>query len=289
MGMSEGFGSSKSGYSAAGSIGKGFGKGNKIENIPVGLEAYSDYLKNEANVKWIKWQIAGNDFVNISENCPYCTSPTEDKKNSIESVSKEYDAKSIEHLNKILSIVESLGIYFSDSTNAKLIEITKNKTGLSTEEKNYLIEIKGQIDVLKNKLITLKGMTFFTLSEVDKVAYKIKELKIDIGLLSHLNSTETVKIVDEINSSLNSVLDKAGVLQAEINKQKIGIQKTIKEHKEEINKFLRFAGYKYIVDIEKDGEEYKMRLKHEDSPDSVKGEQCLSYGESNAFSLVLFI
>ncbi|ASF48842.1 hypothetical protein CEK71_19710 [Methylovulum psychrotolerans] len=288
-GMSEGFGSSKSGIDARASIAKGIGKGNKIENIPAGLEAYSDYLKNEANIKWIKWQIEGNNFVNISENCPYCTSPTKDKKESIKSVGAEYDAKSIEHLNKILGIVESLGIYFNDDTNNKLIDITKNKTGLSTEEKNYLIEIKGQIDVLKNKLITLKGMTFFTLSDVDKVADKIKDLKIDIGLLSHLNATETVKIVNEINNSIDSVLNEAGKLQGEIIKQKNGIQKTIKEHKEEINKFLRFAGYKYLVDIENDGEEYKMRLKHEDSPDSVKGEQCLSYGEKNAFSLVLFM
>ena len=45
----EGFGKAKSGYSAAGAIGKGIGKGNKIDNIPAGLEVYEPYLKNSEN------------------------------------------------------------------------------------------------------------------------------------------------------------------------------------------------------------------------------------------------
>jgi hypothetical protein len=40
----------------------------------------------------------GNTFIDISNNCPYCTSSTEEKKEDIRRVSDEYDAKSIEHL-----------------------------------------------------------------------------------------------------------------------------------------------------------------------------------------------
>lgn len=39
----DGFGKAKSGYSAAGAIGKGIGKGNKLDNIPVGLEVYEPF------------------------------------------------------------------------------------------------------------------------------------------------------------------------------------------------------------------------------------------------------
>ena len=52
----EGFGKSKSGYSAAGAIGKGIAKGNKINNVPHGLEEYEPYLKGNSNVKWINWK-----------------------------------------------------------------------------------------------------------------------------------------------------------------------------------------------------------------------------------------
>lgn len=288
--LSESFGKSKSGYSAAGSLAKGFGKGNKVENIPTGLESYSDYLKSSVNVKWLKWQMSGNDFLNISKHCPYCTTPTETKKETILQVSKEYDAKSIEHLNAILEVFESLKKYFTNEANKRLDSISKNINGLSKEEIEYLIQIKTQVDTLKDRLADLKGLTFFSFKDVDKIVDHFNNLKIKIEYLTDLNSDETKELIRKINESLDSVLSKIGTLQGEINKQKITIQKTIEDHKNEINEFLKFAGYKYFVDVEFKDDKYKMRLKHQDYSQSVSnGTQHLSYGEKNAFSLVLFM
>ena len=39
-----GFGKAQSGYSKAGSIGKGIAKGNKIEHIPTQLSAYTPFI-----------------------------------------------------------------------------------------------------------------------------------------------------------------------------------------------------------------------------------------------------
>jgi energy-coupling factor transporter ATP-binding protein EcfA2 len=284
------FGKSKTGYSAAGSIGKGLGKGNKIENIPDGLESYSEYLRSDQNTKWIKWQVMGNTFIDISNNCPYCTSSTEEKKEDIKRISDEYDAKSIEHLIKVLSVVERLDKYFSDDCRNNIFEITKNKIGLSKEEIAYLKQVKEQIDLLKDKLVALKNMTFFTFEEVEKVIDKIESLKIRLDLLPFLNADETKRIVDILNESLDAVLAQAGKLQGEVNKQKEGIRKTIEMYKTEINDFLKYAGYKYSIDIEGDAQEYKMKLLHHDMSNSVSsGNQHLSYGEKNAFSLVLFM
>jgi len=288
--LSDCFGKSKSGYSAAGSIGKGIGKGNKVDNIPKGLESYSDYLKSKENVKWLKWQISGNDFIEISKCCPYCTSPTEKKKDSILLVSKEYDAKAIEHLNRILSIFESLNKYFTPDTNEKLGIISKNINGLSKEEIAYLVQIKDQVDLLKGRLVDLKNLTFFSFKDVDKVIDIFNSLKINMGFLPFLNSIETNKVIDSVNKSMDTVLAKAGELQGAINRQKIAIQSTIKDYKTEINGFLKYAGYKYHVDIELENDKYKMKLKHTDFAQSVaNGNKHLSYGETNAFALVLFM
>jgi len=288
--LSSGFGKSKAGYSKAGAIGKGIGNGNKIENIPEGLEGYSDYLKSDANVKWLKWQMNGRDFLDISESCPYCTSPTEEKKERILLVSEEFDSKSIEHLNNVLAILEALGKYFSDDTNEKLNAITKNKSALSKEEINFLKEIKEQADLMKEKLSSLRSMTFFSLKDVDNVSDEISKLKINIDFLSHLNSDETKRVSELVNESLSTVIAKASKLQGEVNKHKQRIQKTIERHKKDINKFLKFAGYNYLVDIQVDGDTYKMKLKHKDFSENItNGAQHLSYGEKNAFALVLFM
>lgn len=92
----DGFGKAKSGYSAAGAIGKGIGKGNKIDNIPVGLEVYEPYLKNNDNVKWIKWQLEGKHYLDMAEQCPYCSGSIKETKETILKVSEEYDAKAVE-------------------------------------------------------------------------------------------------------------------------------------------------------------------------------------------------
>jgi ABC-type Mn2+/Zn2+ transport system ATPase subunit len=291
MDMSESFGKSKDGYSKAGRIGKAIGSGNKIENIPAGLEGYSDFIRSGSNVQWIKWQIEGNKFSDISTTaCPYCLSSIIEKKETILSVSKEYDAKSIEHLNILCAIIERLGRYFSKDTLANLESMVKNKTSLQKEEITYLTTLKAEIEILKEKLNDMKTISFFSFKDVDKVVEKITSLKINMNVLPRLGSDDTKQIVDTLNGSLDAVLLKAGLLQGEINKQKEGIQKTIKKHKQDINEFLKYAGYKYTVDIENDGETYKMKLKYGDLQETIDdAETHLSFGEKNAFSLVLFM
>ena len=82
--LGESFGKSKSGYSEAGVLAKGIGKGNKVANIPKGLESYTAYLKSPLNSKWLRWQMDGNNYSGISENCPYCTSLTNDTNHFID-------------------------------------------------------------------------------------------------------------------------------------------------------------------------------------------------------------
>lgn len=289
--LSASFGKSASGYSKAGAMHKGLGNGNKLENIPAGLEPYKALLQSGSNVKWLKWQISGNEFLNISEDCPYCVTPTgEEKKKTILSVGTEFDYKTIEHLNNILRILDSLSGYFSDDTNEKLKKITRNKSTISDEETNYLKEIKENVDILEHKLTTLKSLSFFSFNQVDKVVEKLTDYKIKIEFLPKLESTKTLEIVNSINTTLDDLLKKATEIQKEIGIHRSNIHKTIQEYKNEINSFLKYAGYKYSVEIENEKDSYKMKLKHEDFSKAIeKGDQHLSYGERNAFSLVLFM
>lgn len=288
--LSGSFGKSQSGFSKAGRIGKAIGSGNKLEHIPENLTPYSSFIKSDANVKWIGWQIKGNEFLEIAAECPYCASPAEAKKETILAVSKEYDSKSIEHLNILLGIIDRLGKYFSEETFTNIQAILKNKTELKKEEINYLIGLKGQIDTLREKLQDLKSISFFSLRDVNAIQNQITSLKIELNLLNALQSEETQAIVDQVNQSLDSILSQAGQLQGEINKQKKSIEKAINKYKSEINSFLRYAGYKYVVDIQPEADSYKMKLKHLEFSDHIEnGSRHLSYGEKNAFSIVLFM
>ena len=288
-----GFGKAKSGYSAAGAIGKGIGRGNKIDNIPAGLEVYAPYLKNSKNVKWIKWQLEGKEYLDLAEQCPYCSGSVQETKETILKVGNEYDARAVEQLNKMLEVFKTLFPYFSDDTRSRLDEIMLNVSGMTDAQKHYLIEIKTQVDGILTQLFGLKGMSFHSLKNAERIADELRKYKIDLSYYTHLDSDLSKEKVNIINQTLDTVLDKAGKLQGEIAQQKKTIKTTIEMYSTEINEFLHYAGYKYMVSIEEDGENnanYRLVLKHNDASENVQTvEEHLSYGERNAFALVLFM
>lgn len=288
----EGFGKAKGGYSAAGAIGKGLAKGNKIDNIPSGLEVYTPYLRNESNVKWLKWQLEGKAYLEMADQCPYCSGSVETTKETILKVSEEFDANSITQLNKMLEVFDTLMPYFSNDTAVKIAEISKNISGITEPQKSYLLEIKVQVEGLLKQLHALKNVGFHSLKNVDKISDELLKYKLDLSYYSHLNSDISEEKTKTINQSLDAVLQKAGTLQGEIAKQKITIKKTIEEYSTQINDFLQYAGYKYSVTIDEPTEaSYRLVLKHNDSIDKTieSARAHLSFGERNAFALVLFM
>ncbi len=288
--LSSSFSNTSGGMAKNSQMFKALGDGNKLENIPVGLEDYSDYLKSESNTKWIKWQTGGKGFLELSNKCPYCTSNIENKKETIERVSVEYNDKSIEFLVKIIEVMESLKKYFTEDTQQTIESITKNKTALSEAEIKFLQNIKTEINTLISQLESLQRLAYFSFDNVDDMVKEIEKLRIKLELVPALNSTSTQTVINPLDLSLDDLIKQAGIIKGKINIQKRAIGDKINEHKKEINAFLKFAGYKYIIDIKEIEQEYKMKLQHNDLSSFVqKGNQHLSFGEKNAFALMLFM
>ena len=269
---------------------KAVGKGNLIENIPQGLEVYSDFIKHDKNTTWLKWQMTGKDYLDISACCPFCTSSSiEEKKETILLIEKNYDSKLIEHLNKVIKTVSKLSSYFIEDTYKKIIAISKNIDGLQKEQETFLLGIREQINTLISKLSSIKSLGFKSLKDFDKVDIVIKDFKIDLNYIDHLNTETTSEKITKINNSLDEILEKSAQLQGKVKLQKIRIEDTIKTYKKEINDFLKYAGYSYSVNI--DSNSYKMQLIHNDFVESNidNAKNHLSYGEKNAFALILFM
>src|SRR5690606_37583526 len=140
------------------------------------------------------------------------------------------------------------------------------------------------------KLEELRTLSFFSLRDVEDVGDKLTPLKIDISMFDKLDSEETRKTVDPINTQLDELITKVGSLKGKINRHKAKIRKTIETHQKSINGFLKSAGYKYTVQIVEEPDSYKMKLVHSDVDGHIEmASRHLSYGEKNAFALVLFM
>lgn len=288
-----GFGKAQSGYSKAGSIGKGLAKGNKVANIPPALVEYTPFIQNEKIAPWLVWQSKGKDYLEIAEKCPYCAGDLpHERKEIVEQVEVEYDSKYVAELQKMLEVFHSLQAYFTDEVNARIDEMLVSREELSQEQINYLKEVKGQVETLYAKLLRIKGMNYTTLKDVDAVVSSLRHEKIDLSLLGHINTSLAHEKIDPINVALEEVIGKAGQLQGAINQQKHLVQETIRKCSSQINSFLESAGYKYQVAIIENAETqtYHLVLNSIEAMGAITDVKShLSYGERNAFALVLFM
>ncbi len=281
----------QSGISKASTGMKGLSGGNKIQYIPKGLEVYQPFIQNENNVRWIEWQTGGVNFSGISDNCPFCTSlMDESRKELVEKVSKEYDKATIKNLVAIINVFEKLGDYFSDSTKEEIKTLINLKSGLEKKHEEFLRAIKTQIDNFVDTLEKLKALSGFQFKEDENVKEALNDYKLKLDFFDKLNSIKTQKSISPINEKIDMMIMKAGELQGHINQQRQRMKKIIKDRQTEINNFLLYAGYKYKVEILGVDDKSQLKLKHIDCDEHIKGgNQHLSFGERNAFALVLFM
>ena len=271
---------------------KAFGSGNKVDNIPEALQAFETFIKDKSSSKWIGWQIKGNEYLKLADSCPYCARSlaSEEERETVLAVAKEYDAAAIGHLNNLKLVIERLGVYFSEACQKNLEKVTKAKLELGAPEKSFLSSLKTSIEALIAQLEGLRTISFYSLRDVDEIEKKLNLLKIDLGMIDKLNSPQTRKVTEPINVQLEDLIRQIGTLKGHINSHKAKIKKSIELNQKNINSFLQSAGYKYSVVIIPEPDSYKMKLVHEDSTTHVESAAGhLSYGERNAFALVLFM
>jgi len=281
----------KSGIHGSSNLSKAFKGGNKVLNVPKEIEEYKEFIQSDNNLKWIKWIIDGKIYLDLSDNCPYCISNIDKKKGKIAKITEIYEPKVIEYLNKIVAVFTRLDKYFSDDTRKTIQSFIANVAGYTSDQVIFLLEVKDQIDRLNSKFVDSKALCFKSLKDVDKIIEALRNQLIDINLFNHLKSQATNEKAEIVNKSLGSLLQKAGVLQGKIAIQKKHIEKLIRENDAEINAFLKNAGFDYHVDIVEDTKkQYSLKLLHKDMDAAVNDvKNHLSYGERNAFSIVLFM
>lgn len=268
---------------------KAFGVGGKLKNIPAPLLGYKGFIDSADPANWITWQSKGKAFLELSDNCPFCSVASVDKATAAQ-VSAEYESSAVKNMSVLRSVISKLGRYIEPSYLAQLEELTTSLKEMTPEQSTFLVTLRSQIETLLRKLSDVRGLSFHALRDESNVADVLDELKIDLKLLHALNSEATVSVVDLINDKLDNVGAQIGDVKRRIGEQNTRVAKLIRENQKAINDFLTSAGYRYSVRIEANGDSYRMLLEHEDAPGHLESAAShLSYGEKNAFALVLFM
>lgn len=270
---------------------KALGMGGKLAHIPEPLQGYKQFLEGEDPATWITWQAKGKSFLDRSDNCPFCSS-TSLNKQIAEQVSETYESAAVKNLSALRQVIDQLGDYFEESKRELLQGLLTSLGELSPEQSQFLANLRTQVQTLLGKLTDLRALSFHTLRAAsdDGVNDLLLNLKIDLPLLDALDSDKTASVVGLINSKIDEIAGRVNELRAELGKQRSRVSELIRTNQYAVNEFLRSAGYRYTVKIEETANSYRMIVEHEDLSGHLESaNRHLSYGEKNAFALVLFM
>lgn len=268
---------------------KALGMGGKLATIPKPLARFEEFLHSDDPAGWISWQSKGKKYLELSDNCPFCSVPNVDKEAAV-LVSNEYESAAVKNMTTLRIAIEKLAHFFVPDRLQQLRTITTSLDELSPEQDQFLASLRGQVETLLEKFNALKQLSFAALRDEPDVDESLRKKKIELDLLDALSSEKTQDVVRVINARLDRVAQRINDIKKRVGMQRARVAKSIKRNQDEINEYLRSAGYKYTVRIESSGDSYRMILEHQDAPGHLEAAGShLSFGERNAFALVLFM
>lgn len=268
---------------------KALGMGGKLATIPKALLGFEKFLRSSDPAGWLSWQSRGKSYLELSDNCPFCSVPHVDKKTAIH-VSEEYESAAVKNMSALRLAIDKLARFFVPERLEQLRRITTSLEELTPEQDQFLASLRGQVETLLDKFTALKGLSFASLRDEPDVDKALRSLKIELEFLDALNSEATQGVVRQMNAQLDHVAEQINEIRRRVGVQKTQVAKSIERNQNEINEYLRSAGYRYAVRIEPRGDSYRMILEHQDAPGHLESAGShLSFGERNAFALVLFM
>lgn len=265
-----------------------------IYKIPTELQNYTEFLSDtEKNINWIDWKTKGFEF-DDKNKCPFCTENLKSNYTTEKQKFKEiYKKTDVKNLSEIKQALENIQEYMDVTTYNNLQScITENKS--DDEIKLIFKKFIAEYQYLLNKFIKIIRFDSYNLksdTEISNLGNILSDLKINMGNLEYFKSDLFNLICDNLNGRIDKILGKVEQLKAEVGAINGIIKSTIEKSKKEINDFLEIAGFDYKFDliVEDDGKA-KTILKYSKTETDVENiEKHLSWGEKNAFALVLFM
>lgn len=289
---------SDSGVSKRGGVGEVLkGRGAGFEKYHV-LDRYKPFYSATASkvTSWAKWRTDGINQMN-GDACPFCANDLEKDiiENENKTIKTVFKKSALDVAGAILKFIKDgiekgfilpdaqsvLETYMGDETKEQELY---SELGHLGEETKYLHD--------KLQLIMIFRPMNVTNEELQKLEDRLKQMKIEERQISKFYATDVTKaLVQEVNDKIDALLANTDKLKGLFFKHGAKLKGLINKRRDDINNFFMLAGFPYEFEIVEDGEKkantYLRPIGHTKTISDPK--KHLSWGERNAFSLVMFM
>lgn len=270
-------------------------KKNNLYNIPEKLKKYSPIISDDQIcINWIDWKSKGDSF-DTKGICPYCS---DDLKNDFDEEKKTfkdtYKKSDAQNLKNMLDLFENFHKYMPDDKFDSIIACIKEEKEESAigailkAFMNEYVHISSQL----NKISSFDKNVFkqSDFKDIDKI---LEDMKLEKTIFNFFSNDVFFEIVDLINNAIEELRKQALDIKVAIGKLQSVLKKTVSTSQKDINDFLESAGISYRVGINLDESGQAIAtLQYVHDKELVQVDKIrnhLSWGERNAFSLVLFM
>lgn len=266
-------------------------------NPPAELNDLKPFLEGDSVSKWATWRLQGYEQFGDKKKCPYCSTEDTEKTETINRVfSDSFDKTSVETAVAISRAMEALKLYLDGTKASALMSLFGVKEDMQVLEAQ-LTKLRVEASYLHDRLTAILS---FNGSSVDRdnisdLEVNLTDMKVDFRACDSYFITELTKNeMGAVNSEIDDLLTKVSALKGEIGRYNKHIQDKIKDRKQDINEFLSLAGFRYMFDVEVNGEDSAKALLKFILPDGNLGDmqspgKHLSWGEKHSLALILFM
>lgn len=290
-----------------GSISKRGGIGELLKGNGSGFDKYEELNPYKpfyegrdftAVSKWAKWRNDGISQMN-GDSCPFCTHDMDqvniERQNK--TISSVFKSSALKVANEVLVFLQngvekgyinptSVGVmeeYIGDSSKANELQAEMNQIGIETE---YLRSKIEQIYHFKPMNVSRE--------QIEEIELKLDNLIIDNRQISKFYSTYKINsLVEEVDLKITELKEKTSAIKKMFLKCQEKMDALIENRKKDINNFFLIAGFPYKFVLKNNGENnatcYLVPNNAREDDKIENPENHLSWGEKNAFSLVMFM
>jgi ABC-type dipeptide/oligopeptide/nickel transport system ATPase subunit len=266
-----------------------------IFKLPEPIKKFQPLMDKDYNVEWVGWK---NDGANFDDTgiCPFCTTTLDEKyANEKQIFTTSYSKSNVKSIKEMLSYIDAVKDFMDSSkldSMYRCIKDTEDEQTIKLWIKKFYIDLEYLVEKIK-KVIEFNSYKVKS-EDLARLEEHLKGLIIDSKPLEIFNNKLTLSVISQINDKIHIIISETETLKKDIGILKGLVGSAIKKSVIDINNFLDMAGINYRLEIRHNNEndtkailKYVCKSRDEIPVDDIK--LHLSWGERNAFALVLFM